>query len=132
MPATSSAEKKRRAPARRKKKKLAIGIWWPPLVGIIVTPFAIHAASILALEGPQALRLLYPYVVLVKEPVIGLSNDLGNNLSQGLLYAQFPLYGLLMALILRFKHLAAALGTVIAVHALGIGFLLLLTYFHTH
>jgi hypothetical protein len=54
-----TAVKKRRALARKKKSKTFL-IWWPLLLGIVVTPLTIHFASILALEGPSALRLLYP------------------------------------------------------------------------
>jgi hypothetical protein len=132
MPATSAAEKKRRAPARKKKKRHALTIWWPLLLGIVATPFAIHAASILALEGPSALRMLYPYVLLIKEPAFGLSSDLGNNLSQGMLYAQFPLYGLLMSLMLRSRSVASAIGAVVVIHAAGIFGLFLLAQMHAH
>ena len=132
MPATSAAEKKRRAPARKRKKRHALTLWWPLLLGIVATPFAIHAASILALEGPSALRMLYPYVLLIKEPAFGLSSDLGNNLSQGMMYAQFPLYGLLMSLMLRSRSVASAIGAVVVIHAAGIFVLFLLAQMHAH
>jgi hypothetical protein len=124
MPATSTAGRKRRSSARKKRKNGWI-LWWPLLLGVVATPFALHAASILALEGPAGLRLLYPFVLLVKDPVFGLSNDLANTVSQGMMYAQFPLYGLLMAVVLRWRNVALALGTVLVVHALGILALLL-------
>jgi hypothetical protein len=129
----ATAEKKRRAPARgasrRKKKKHALLIWWPLLVGIIVTPFATHAADILALKGPSALRMLYPYVLLVKEPLFHLAADMANTLSQGMMYAQFPLYGLLMSLLLRSKSVGFALAAVAIVHIAGILALLSLAQF---
>jgi hypothetical protein len=132
MPATSVGGKKRRSSARKKKSKHPFLIWWPLLLGIVATPFAIHAASILALEGPSALRMLYPYMLLIKDPLFGLSSDLGNSLSQGMMYAQFPLYGLLMSLMLRSRSVASAIGAVIAVHAAGIGVLFLLAQMHAH
>jgi hypothetical protein len=132
MPATSAAEKRRRPSARQKKSKRGLLNWWPLLLGIAVTPFAIHAASILALEGPSALRMLYPYVLLIKEPVFGLSSDLGNSLSQGMMYAQFPFYGLLMSLILRSKGPGFAIGSGILLHLAGIIGLLFLAHAPGH
>ncbi len=130
MPAT--AEKKRRAPARRKKKKHAMLIWWPLLLGIIVTPFAIHGAGILALEGPSALRTLYPYMLLVKLPVFHLPGDTGNAVSQGMMYAQFPFYGLVMGLILKSKSIGYAFAAAALLHVSGILALLLLGQFFGH
>src|ERR1700728_4357338 len=130
MPAT--AERKRRAPARKRKKKNPILIWCPLLLGIVVTPLTIHFASILALEGPSALRLLYPYVLLIKDPAFGLSSDMGNALSQGMMYAQFPIYGLVLALTLRSRSVASALGTVVVVHGLGVFVLFLMAHMVGH
>ena len=95
-------------------------VWWPFLLGIAVTPFEIHAASIMALAGPSALVTLYPWVQLLKSPLLGLANMLGENLSQLLIYIQFPLYGLLVTLILRTKSLWIALGTAVLFHAAAI------------
>jgi hypothetical protein len=121
MPATTTATRENRraaAPRKRKKKKSAnlLLAWWPLLLGIAVTPFAIHTASIMALAGPGALITLYPYVVLLKNPALGLSNDIVNNLSQWMMYLQFALYGLLMALMLRSKKLWVALATAAVAH----------------
>jgi len=108
----------RTAPRKRKKKNSPrlLAVWWPLLLGIAVTPFSIHAASIMALAGPGALTTLYPWVVLLKSPALGLNNGLGENLSQLLMYIQFPLYGLLMALILRSKSFWIALISAAGVH----------------
>ena len=122
MPAaTALAREKRRTQSRKTSRKRQsqndgfLAIWWPFLLGIVVTPFAIHAASILALAGPRALMALYPWVLLLKIPAIGLGT-LGESLSQLLMYIQFPLYGVLMALILRYKPLWMALGITVAIH----------------
>jgi hypothetical protein len=122
MAVTTAPEKRRNASgnaARKRKGKKKSGwltVWWPLLLGIAVTPFAIHAASIMALAGPGALTTLYPWVLLLKNPVLGL----GDNLSQSLMYVQFPLYGLLMAFVLRSKSLWIALGAAASVHFLAI------------
>ena len=129
MPASSAAEKKRRATPRTRKKKRVLLVWWPLILGIAVTPFAVHGASILALEGPAALRLLYPYVLLIKEPVFRLPSDAANTVSQGMMYAQFPLYGVVMGLTLKSKSVGFALGAAALLHIAGILALLLLAQF---
>jgi hypothetical protein len=108
-----------RKPASRKKKKTAAAgwlTWWPLLLGILVTPLTVRAAGVLALAGPDALRTLYPYVQLLQNHALGLSAELANTLSQGMMYLQFPLYGLLMALVLRAKNFTAALITALVAH----------------
>jgi|SRR5580704_3359420 hypothetical protein len=137
MPATTAAPReKRRAVSRntsRKRKSKSPGflaVWWPLLVGIAVTPFAIHAASIMALAGPSALMTLYPWVLLLKSPAIGLATLLGDNLSQLLMYIQFPLYGALMVLILRSKSLWTALAIAAAAHFGAIVAVLVMTNSH--
>jgi len=137
MPATTAAPReKRRAPSRnasRKRKSKSPGFlaaWWPLLIGIAVTPLAIHAASIMALAGPSALMTLYPWVLLLKSPIIGLATPLGENLSQLLMYVQFPLYGVLMALILRSKPWWSALAIAVAAHLGAIVAVFLMTNSH--
>lgn len=124
MPVTTApgAREKRRTASRKTSRRRDsrragfFAVWWPLLLGIAVTPFAIHAASIVALAGPRALMTLYPWVLLLKSPAIGLGPLLGENLSQLLMYIQFPIYGALAALILRYKSLWTALGITVAIH----------------
>ena len=134
MPAaTVPAREKRRAQSRnrsRKRQSRKSGffvVWWPLLLGVAVTPFAIHAASIMALAGPRALMTLYPWVVLLKSPAIGLGPLLGENVSQLLMYIQFPIYGALAALILRYKSLWTALGIAVAIHIAAVVIAFLMT-----
>lgn len=140
MPVTTApAREKRRTivsrNARRKRKgrktRGFLAVWWPFLLAIAVTPFAIHAASIMALEGPSALMTLYPWVLLLKSPALGLGNGFGENLSQVLMYIQFPLYGLLMAFILRSKPIWIALTAVATTHFAAILVVYLTTRAHT-
>lgn len=104
--------------SKRKKKKSSSGwlTWWPLLVGILVTPLTVRAAGVMALAGPDALRTLYPYVQLAQSHVLGFSGEIAGTLSQALMYLQFPLYGLLMSLLLRAKGFLTALITTIIVH----------------
>ena len=118
---TAPAREKRRNTRKRKTRKSGgwFALWWPLLLGIAVTPLAIHAASIMALAGPRALTTLYPWVLLLKNPVLRLGG-MDANLSQWLMYIQFPLYGLLIGFIMRSKSLWFALGVAAAVHSLAI------------
>jgi hypothetical protein len=140
MPVSTAAREKRSperrrasAPRKRKSKKSPgfLAVWWPLLLGIAVTPFAIHAASIMALAGPSALMTLYPWVLLLKSPAIGLAPLFGDNLSQLLMYIQFPLYGILMALVLRTKSLWIALAIVAAIHFGAMVAVFLMTNWHS-
>ena len=114
----SASVTQRKPAARRKKKSASTGwlTWWPLLLGIAVTPLTVRAAGVMALAGPDALRTLYPYVLLLENHALGLPGELAGNLSQGMMYLQFPLYGLLMTLVLRAKGLLAAVITTAVVH----------------
>lgn len=130
---TAPAREKRRTASPRKKKKKGASpllVWWPLILGIAVTPLTVHAASIMAIAGPSALMTLYPYVLLLKEPAFGLSGELGNNLSQLMIYLQFPLYGLAMALTLRNKSLWSAIGTAAILHFAAVLVLFLIGHMH--
>jgi lipoprotein signal peptidase len=126
---TSSSRSTPRKP-RKKKRSNLLFTWWPLLLGIAVTPLAIHTASIMALAGPSALMTLYPYVLLVKSPALGLANGLGENLSQLLMYIQFPLYGVLMALLIRSKSLWIALSATATAHFAAVLIVFLMTRTH--
>jgi hypothetical protein len=114
----SASATQRKPAARRKKKSAASGwlTWWPLLLGIAVTPLTVRAAGVMALAGPDALRTLYPYVLLLQNHMFGLPGELAGTLSQWMMYLQFPLYGLLMALVLRAKGLTAAVITTVVAH----------------
>jgi hypothetical protein len=107
--------------ARKGKKQFGwFAQWWPLLLGIAATPFAMHAASIMALAGPDALRALYPWVVLVQNPLWGIHSRLPDQAAQLLMYIQFPVYGLLMSMKLRTRSFSIAFGLALALHIVGI------------
>jgi hypothetical protein len=126
MSATASTLPKRKAAAKgRSRKKHASGwiAWWPLILGIAVTPFAVKAATLMALTGPDGLRLLYPWMLIPKLHVLGLSDSLGNDVSQAMMYLQFPLYGLAAILIHRSKGAVPAILVLALVHLLAVGLL---------
>lgn len=129
MPSSAAAEP--RAKRARRKKSSGRGGWkslWPLIVCAAITPFTVQAASVLALEGPKAFALLYPWVVVLRSPGLHLTPDLAGSLSQGMLWLQFPLYGLLMTLTYRAdKHLRAFIIGLVA-HFTGLFAVVLLAY----
>lgn len=102
--------------------------WWPLLLGIAVTPFTIRLAGILTLTGPGAFSYLYPYVALLRSSALGLSNGLENDISQCMMYLQFPLYGLLATLVMRSKSVWAGIVAVAIAHGLGVILLLAIAH----
>lgn len=130
MPSSAVVESRKKRADR--KKSSARGGWksvWPLIVCCAVTPFAVRAASILALEGPKAFALLYPWVVVIRSQALHLSPDLVSTLSQWVLFAQFPIYGLLMTLTFRpDRHLRAFIIGLVA-HFTGLFAVVLLAYF---
>ena len=120
-----------RKPAPRKKKKRGspgFWKWWPVLLGIAVTPLTVRAAGVMALSGPLPLRLLYPFVLLLESHALGLPTELAGNLSQWMMYLQFPIYGLVMMLTLRSKGIVAALMSVAVVHFAAVLVLFLMAH----
>jgi len=118
----------RRTTTRKKKKTAASGwlSWWPLLLGILVTPLTVRAAGVMALAGPDALRMLYPWVQLVQSHVF--TTEIAGTLSQAMIYLQFPLYGLLMALVLRAKGLLPAVIATAIAHFVAVGIVIALAH----
>ena len=96
-------------------------MWVPPLLAVAVTPFAVRAASVLALTGPGAVRLLFPFVVLVQAHTpTALAPEQRDTLAEWTMWAQFPLYGLLAALAVRWRSLAFAAALLVLLHAAAV------------
>jgi len=114
---------------RRRKGGSGWAAWIPFVLGIVVTPVALRAASILALSGPGGLTLLYPFVQILQNPFLHGANGLADPVAQLVLYLQFPIYGLLMARIIPSRGSWVALNVVVAIHGAGIGLAYLLVHF---
>ncbi len=111
---------------RKKKKSANWLVWWPVALGVLVTPFTVRAAGILALTGPAALRMLYPFALIPAEHAFGLRESVADAVSQAMMWLQFPLYGLLLVLLARWKRMSIAVAIVVALHLAGVGGLWLL------
>jgi hypothetical protein len=128
MPSSSAAasRRKRGAPksfARRGWKSL-----WPILVGIAITPFTVRLASLVALEGPKAFALLYPWVDVLRSRVLHTPADLVGHSYQKMMYLQFPIYGLLMTLTFRAGRHLRAIIIGLSLHFMGLLLVIILAW----
>src|ERR1700761_4490063 len=130
MSSQTLARPKKSGTRKRKTSRAGWLAWWPLAAGIAVTLAAVKTAEILPLMGPGGLlrlELLYPFALLFRQPILGLSDSSGELWSQIMLYAQFPLYGLYASIRTRWKPLWAVLLHLAVFHVLGFGVLWLLT-----
>jgi hypothetical protein len=119
MPASSTAVSRR----KRGSRKSVRGGWTavvPLLIGLLITPFALRAASILALEGPKAFALLYPWVEVLRSRALHLPVDLVGTASEWMMYLQFPLYGLVVMLTWRERRYLRAFIIGLILHFSGL------------
>ncbi len=120
----------RKAAPRRKKKAASSGLtWWPLLAAVAITFATVKTAEILPLMGAGGLlklQLLYPYALLLKQPLLGLSEATSDSWSQIMLYAQYPLYGLYISVAAKWKPLWRVLMHAAVFHLLGFAVLWLL------
>jgi hypothetical protein len=125
LPRQKTAASRPRASSRKKQSAGSRWAFWLPLLaGIIATPFAVRYAEILPLLGPAGmsrLRLLYPLAMLAHQPQLGLAESAAETIAQVLMYAQFPLYGLLASLIFRRLGVIRAAFIIVLIHALAFG-----------
>ncbi|MFZ0663821.1 MAG: hypothetical protein WAM66_14095 [Acidobacteriaceae bacterium] len=107
-------------PVRGKRRRENSLSWLPLVIGIVATPVALYAASVLALSGTSELMMLFPFAQVVQSPRLQIPWNDVSQLAQWLMYLQFPLYGLLMTWLLRASRgFMAALGSVMLLHIGG-------------
>jgi hypothetical protein len=113
---------------KRRRRKAAPLLWlWPVALGLVATPFAIRAASVLALSGPAALKILFPFVAFMQAqwtPIVAGSHL--EHFASWAMWVQFPAYGLLAALAGRAMGIGRALLLVLALHVAAVAAALLL------
>jgi hypothetical protein len=124
----SPATQRRRAGSKAKKRS---GVpswiqWLPLIVGIVAAPVAVWGASILAMSGPSALRLLYPWVSLLRHHSDQLAVGQEEVLEQWVMYGQFPVYGLVWVATQRVWKGVSGLLSVVLMHCLAVGATILL------
>jgi hypothetical protein len=133
MASRAEAIPRQRTAARKKRKSrspLAWGIVWGLVIaGIVAAYFTVRYAEVAPLLGQTGLfrlRLIAPLAMLAHQPQLGLPESLADSVAQVLIYAQFPLYGLLLGLLWRAAGFLRATSAVIITHALAIGAVLIL------
>jgi len=113
---------------RRWRLFLLLLSFWPVAAGILLGCFAAELRDQMALFHPWGMRLVFPLAVVAGRPEASMGDTMAWILPQVLVYAQFPLEGLLVRMVLR-NHvtLSAVIGRMCCYHFLGATHLLLLT-----
>ncbi len=131
MASRAEALPRQKAAARKKSGRTPVPSWtvWAlVLLGFVAAYFAVRYAEVLPLMGPAGLmrlRLMVPLAMLVHQPQLGIPEGTADTVAQALIYAQFPFYGLLLGLVWRMAGFARAAITVLMVHGLALGAVLL-------
>jgi hypothetical protein len=134
MASRAEALPRQRTAARKKSRgrtPLAWGfVWALVLAGIVAAYFTVRYAEVAPLLGPGGifrLRLIAPLAMLAHQPQLGVPDAAADTIAQVLMYAQFPLYGLLLGILWRAAGFLRAASTVVLIHALAIAAVMLLT-----
>lgn len=110
----------RRMAERRQRMVQGVAALWPLWVGILLGLMSplIHWAA--ALAGPLCVNLIFPFVALAQRPEIQVG-PITKTLPGIMLYAQFPIEGLLVRVVLK-RHTQpwSVMGQVILFHFLGL------------
>ena len=88
---------------RRSRFVLRMVDYWPIAAGLILAAFAPALQALVAASAPWAMNIFFPFVVLVGRPELHLNGFLAHYLPLVMLYAQFPLEGLLAKVVLKRK-----------------------------
>ncbi len=120
--------------SRRRKKAVdeptLLSLLWPIVLGVMVTFLTIRLAGVLVLMGREQFACLYPWVALVRNPILGIDYGSAYAMSQVLLYFQFPAYGLLAGSVLYASNSGAkAFFSVATLHLLALCLFIALTIF---
>lgn len=133
MASRAEAVPRQRTAARKKSRArspLAWGLVWALVIaGIIAAYFTVRYAEVAPLLGQTGLfrlRLIAPLAMLAHQPQLGLPDSLADTVAQILMYAQFPLYGLLLGILWRAAGFLRAASALVITHALAIGAVLVL------
>jgi hypothetical protein len=113
---------------RQTRSLLSLASLWPVALGVLLGMYAPFLRDLTTNSAPWALNLLFPFSALVGERGLHLSWDTAQALAQFLLYAQFPLEGLLVRIILKHRvGLFKVFGQVTCLHVFVVLYLGLVT-----
>jgi hypothetical protein len=115
--------RKRRSPARRsqptRRKDFGWLEWWPVVVAIAITPFAVRFVYVLTLSGPWGPRFIMPWTFLLQGHSLHMQETWTDHLVEGVMYAQFPFYGLAAVLLHRQYRWSTTIAMILALHFVG-------------
>lgn len=113
---------------RQMRSLRSLASLWPVAVGVLLGVYAPLLRDLAANSAPWAVNLLFPFSALVDERSLHLSRDTANALAQFLLFAQFPLEGLLARIVLKHRvGLFEVFGRVACMHVLAVLYLVLVS-----
>jgi hypothetical protein len=134
MASRAEAYPRQKTAARKKSRSrtpVAWGIVWAlVLAGIVAAYFTVRYAELAPLLGPGGifrLRLIAPLAMLAHQPQLGLPDAAADTIAQVLMYAQFPLYGLLLGILWRAIGFLRAASMVVLLHSLAIAAVMVLS-----
>jgi hypothetical protein len=134
MASRAEALPRQRTSSRKKSRgrtPLPWGIVWAlVLAGIVAAWFTVRYAEVAPLLGPGGLfrlRLIAPLAMLAHQPQLGLPDAVADTIAQALMYAQFPLYGLLFGILWRAIGFLRAASTIVLIHGLAIAAVMVLS-----
>lgn len=91
----------RRRKARKMRQAKDMAEYWPMALGVAVACFAPQLRELVDLFKPWGLWIVFPLVALAERPELHLSRDISGYVVPFLLYAQFPIEGLLAKFALK-------------------------------
>jgi hypothetical protein len=111
---------------RRKASIRYLAGFWPVAVGLVLGLFAPAIKDLLEPFGDWGMAIVFPFVVLCGRPELHLSSSAAASISQFMLYAQFPIEGLIAKIASRGRVTLPAVTTRVACLQILATFLLLL------
>jgi hypothetical protein len=115
------------ADRRKQSKRLLVGLW-PVLVGILLALLAPAMSEGLSIFQPWGMGIVFPVVVLSGRPELRLGGSIFGDLPHVMLYAQFPIEGLLArSLFQRHYTSIGVAGRLICVHVMAAVLLILVS-----
>jgi hypothetical protein len=112
---------------RRERQARRFRHWasfWPVAMGVLLGFYAPLLHDLAAGYAPWAATLLFPLSAMAEQREIHFSWAMSQSLSQAMLFAQFPLDGLLARIVLKHRPtMLSVCGQVASLHALAVLYL---------
>ena len=113
----------KRVPRRKPRASNYAPLWQalgPLLLSVVLTPIAVQGASILALSGPSGLRLLFPWVNLLRDHLLPLSGPQIERFSEWTMWLMLPVYAVIFIAMRRISSPLSGLLFLVLLHGLAV------------